>query len=198
MLRCRLHTYLVAILLLLSACGGASAGEEPASVTSQRATAQAAPLGPADVAFLQGMVPHHLQAVEMAELVPDHTRRPELIELSQTIVSTQSAEIDQMTALLEAVGEDTGMAGMTHGGDTEQMPGMMDEAAMADLGELRDEEFDLAFLAGMTQHHEGAIEMAQAVLSEGENPEVAELATAIIEAQQSEIEQMTQWQEAWT
>jgi len=152
-------------------------------------------LNEADVTFLQMMVPHHEQANEMAEMVEASTDRPELAELAATILSTQTAEIEQMNGLLEAAGEDPAMGGMDMGGM--EMPGMMDESQMAELMGLRDQAFDLAFVDMMTEHHTGAIEMAQTVLADGENPEVAQLAQEIVDAQQAEIEQMAQWREQW-
>ena len=150
-------------------------------------------LNEADVTFLQMMVSHHEQANEMAEMVEGSTDRPELAELASTILSTQTAEIEQMNGLLEAAGEDPEMGGMDMG----SMPGMMDDSQMTELMSLRDQAFDLAFLDMMTEHHTGAIEMAQTVLADGENPEVAQLAQEIIDAQQTEIDQMAQWQEQW-
>ena len=150
-------------------------------------------LNEADVTFLQMMIPHHEQANEMAEMAEGATERPELAELAATILSTQTAEIEQMNGLLEAAGEDAGMGGM----DMSSMPGMMDEAQMAELMQLRDVAFDLAFIDRMTEHHSGAIEMAETVLADGENPEVGQLAQEIIDAQQTEIDQMAQWQEQW-
>jgi uncharacterized protein (DUF305 family) len=175
--------------------------EEMQDMASEPASEAAATgLNEADVTFLQNMVPHHLQAVEMAEMVPNQTSRPELLELSGTIISTQSAEVDQMNGLLEAAGEEPvmEMEGMDHSMGGMDMPGMMDQAAMDELAQLRDQEFDLAFLGAMTEHHAGAIEMAEQVLEEGENPEVTDLARDVIEAQRAEIDQMEGWRQQWS
>jgi len=77
------------------------------------------------------------------------------------------------------------------------MPGMMDEGRMVALEDLQGQGFDLAFIETMSEHHEGAIEMAETVLAEGENAEVAQVAESIIEAQRAEIDQMRQWQQDW-
>ena len=151
-------------------------------------------LNEADVTFLQMMIPHHEQANEMAEMAEGATERPELAELAATILSTQTAEIEQMNGLLEAAGEDAGVGGM----DMSSMPGMMDEAQMAELMQLSDVEFDLTFLEMMTEHHSGAIEMSETVIADGENPEVVQLAQEIIDAQQTEIDQMAEWRSAWS
>lgn len=166
------------------------------------AGSQSAAFNDADVAFLQDMVPHHEQAVEMAKMVSDRTDRRELVELADTIVSTQTAEVDQMQGLLADAGEEPPADGMDHGGgggghSGSGMPGMMSDDDMQQLQGVSGEQFDLRFLEMMTAHHEGAVEAAETVLDEGENPEVAGLAREIIEAQKAEIEDMRTWQERW-
>ncbi len=177
------------VVLTLAACG------------SDRSSAGSAAFNDADVEFLQGMVPHHSQAVAMAELVPDRTDRPELNELAETIISTQNEEIEQMNTLLSDAGAEPVEGGMDHGGMTEggmTMSGMMDDQQMQDLESAEGQDFELMFLDMMTAHHQGAIEAAEQVLDAGENPEVADLAEQIIEAQQAEIEQMATWKEQWS
>ena len=177
------------VVLTLAACG------------SDRSSAGSAAFNDADVEFLQGMVPHHSQAVAMAELVPDRTDRPELNELAETIISTQNEEIEQMNTLLSDAGAEPVEGGMDHGGMTEggmTMSGMMDDQQMQDLESAEGQDFELMFLDMMTAHHQGAIEAAEQVLDAGENPEVADLAEHIIEAQQAEIEQMATWKEQWS
>ena len=177
------------VVLTLAACG------------SDRSSAGSAAFDDADVEFLQGMVPHHSQAVAMAELVPDRTDRPELNELAETIISTQNEEIEQMNTLLSDAGAEPVEGGMDHGGMTEggmTMSGMMDDQQMQDLESAEGQDFELMFLDMMTAHHQGAIEAAEQVLDGGENPEVADLAEQIIQAQQAEIEQMATWKEQWS
>jgi len=170
------------------------AAAEPSEGAAAEPSEGGVALNEADVTFLQMMIPHHEQANEMAEMVEGATERPELAELAATILSTQTAEIEQMNGLLEAAGEDAGMGGM----DMSSMPGMMDEAQMAELMQLRDVAFDLAFIDRMTEHHSGAIEMSETVIADGENPEVVQLAQEIIDAQQTEIDQMAEWRSAWS
>jgi len=177
------------VVLTLAACG------------SDRSSAGSAAFNDADVEFLQGMVPHHSQAVAMAELVPDRTDRPELNELAETIISTQNEEIEQMNTLLSDAGAEPVEGGMDHGGMTEggmTMSGMMDDQQMQGLESAEGQDFELMFLDMMTAHHQGAIEAAEQVLDAGENPEVADLAEQIIQAQQAEIEQMATWKEQWS
>lgn len=98
----------------------------------------------------------------------ERTQRSELEEFARGVVDTQSAEIQELSGLLEAAGEDPDdMPAMDHDdADMEQMPGMMSQDDMAALEALQGPEFDLAFLRMMTEHHEGAIEMAQTVLAD--------------------------------
>lgn len=160
------------------------------------ATADAA-FNEADITFLQGMIPHHQQAVVMAEMVDGRTDRMELVELADTIIATQSAEVQVMNELLEAAGAEPmeAMEGMDMSGM--QMPGTMGQAEMDEMMTLEGDEFAAMFIESMTMHHQGAIQMSEEVLAEGENPEVAALAQDIIAAQEQEIEQMQDWKQEW-
>lgn len=197
---------LLLITLIASACS-----DDPATTDD---AGDAGSFTDTDVSFLQGMVPHHSQAVEMAELVPDRTAHPEeLGELADTIIATQQEEIDTMNGLLEQAGEDpveTGddMGAMDMGGEeTEdadldmggmEMSGMMAPEDMTALTEAEGDAFDGMFLEMMVAHHEGAIEAAQQVQeAEDGNPAVATLAGEIIAAQEAEITQMQGWQSDW-
>ena len=183
---------LVLTALVAAACGG---GDDPTLTPPSDEAASSASANDADIEFVQGMIPHHQQATAMAELVQDRTERDELRQFAAKIINDQTAEIDQMRNILAAAGADEdGMGGMDMGADD---GGMMDDSEMAELEGLSGDEFDIAFLDAMTRHHDGAIEMAQQVLENGENAEVADLANRIIEAQQAEIEQMAAWREEW-
>ena len=156
-------------------------------------------LNDADIEFLQGMIPHHSQAVDMAELVRDATDRTELIDLADGIIATQSDEITVMSGLLADAGmdpTDPGMAGMDHD-NAPMMDGMMTEQEIAALRGMAGVEFDVMFAETMIEHHQGAISAAQTVLTEGSNPEVARLAQAVFEAQTAEITELTAWLVEW-
>lgn len=182
--------FIAMALLLLSACADET-GTEPAAAFNE-----------ADVSFLESMIPHHAQAVEMAELVPDRTPHPdELSELADQLTATQQDEIDTMNALLTDAGQEPVDPDMGHSmSDMEMtdMPGMMQPAEMEELASLDGEAFDRRFLEMMIAHHEGAIEQAQEALADGESSEVAGLAEEIIAAQEAEIAQMRTWQEDWS
>jgi uncharacterized protein (DUF305 family) len=184
-------------LLLLTGCT-TNRAPQPASPT-QTAPAATAGFNDADITFMQGMIGHHAQAIDMAKLAPDRAAHPELKQFADKIIADQSTEIDTMKRLLTQAGAEPpaeGMQGMGHGGMA--MPGMMDPQQMSQLQSLQGEQFDLRFLEMMTMHHQGAIEAAQQVLDNGQNAQVADLARQIIKAQQAEIEQMAAWRQQWS
>jgi uncharacterized protein (DUF305 family) len=155
----------------------------------------------ADVEFVRGMIPHHEGAIEMAELVPERTERPELLDIADEIIEVQDAEIDMLRAMLDRMGADAepteGTKDMDGGSMDEDEMGMMTDEEMADLEAAQGEEFERLFLHHMIEHHEGAIHMAERVLEDGQDAEVAALAEMVIETQEAEIEQMREWQEEW-
>ncbi|GAA1863981.1 DUF305 domain-containing protein [Myceligenerans crystallogenes] len=147
----------------------------------------------ADTEFAQMMIVHHEGAVEMAGLASEKATDPEVKALAGRIAGAQQPEIDTMTGWLEAWGEETDaagteMEGMDHSGM--DMEGMSQEEAMASLSELSGAEFDMEFLHLMIAHHEGAVEMSETELADGQNPEAKELAQTIIDAQTAEIAEM--------
>ena len=144
-------------------------------------------LNMSDVMFVQMMIPHHEQAVEMAELAPGAGASPEVQELAAEIAAAQGPEITQMEAMLDRWG--VGQM-MDHSGH--QMAGMVSDADMDRLRATSGAEFDRLFLELMIAHHEGAIDMAQDPLANGEDPELRTLLEAIVEAQTAEIAQMQQ------
>jgi len=142
-----------------------------------------------DITFATGMVPHHRQAVQMADLALTSASSPEVKDLAARIKAAQSPEIAQMTGWLAGWGAPApsdmgGMAGM--GGD-----GMMSDGDMQSLSTATGTAFDVAFLEGMTAHHRGAIAQAETELAKGVNPEAKELAQGIIAGQTKEIAEMT-------
>lgn len=143
---------------------------------------------PFDQAFIDAMVPHHEEAIEMAETATESgLTQPDLQRIAKDIVTSQQREIDQMLAwreqwfgsrtlgpiLPEVLGVPESELGMEHGSADEV-------AAAADV--------DAAFAEMMIGHHEGAIAMAKAAEQRGQHEEITELAAAIIEAQEREIE----------
>ena len=137
----------------------------------------------ADVAFMQGMIVHHQQAVEMSELVASRTNNEDVVTIAGRILSSQADEITFMNEWLSARGEKTVMVGMDHSGmdhsnmdhsdhmmghsmDHSQMAGMASAEDMAKLATLEGTEFDRMFLTLMIAHHEGAITMVENLLDQ--------------------------------
>jgi len=153
----------------------------------------------ADVVFAQEMILHHGQAIAMAEVVLASSTDAEVRALAEQIEAAQDPEIATMSGWLDEWGQEApdpegsgAMGDMGPGGTMPAMamPGMMTSQEMAGLEAATGPALDRMFLEMMIRHHEGAIEMATALLADGEHPEARELAQAIITAQQAEIETM--------
>jgi uncharacterized protein (DUF305 family) len=155
--------------------------------TTAPSTSPSADRNDADIAFATGMIPHHQQAVEMAELATERTITPEIKSLAARIQAAQQPEIDQMTAWLKAWGAPLPAGGHAgHGA----MPGMMTDEQMNQLRQAAGSEFERQFIVMMIEHHQGAVEMARTELNSGQNAEAKALAQRIIEDQQAEITKM--------
>ena len=142
----------------------------------------------ADTMFAQMMIVHHEGAIEMADLAIEQAATEEVRTLAEGISVAQGPEIEEMTAWLQAWGEDTAPmddGGMDHGGM--DMEGMNQGEAMTELEALSGAEFDRRFLELMIAHHEGAVTMAETELDQGENPQALDLAQRIIDDQTTEI-----------
>ncbi len=179
----------------LASCAGPPTTERPAGspATSAAEATGAVAHNAADIGFAQMMIPHHRQALELAELVPGRSDDAAVITLASTISAEQQPEIDTMSALLAAWGVDPEAPAEEHnghGGMSGPMAGMVDETTMARLGELRGRPFDTLWLQSMISHHRGAIEMARVEVADGQNDEMRALARGVITAQQAEIDQM--------
>ncbi|WP_211261509.1 DUF305 domain-containing protein [Pseudonocardia acaciae] len=181
---------------ILAACGntGASQAAPPSAPPASLAPAsQAAEHNEADVRFAQQMIPHHTQAVRMAELAPTRAASAEVKKLASAIQAAQQPEIDQLNAMLARWGAPAAMPGMDHGtahGAGHDMAGMMSDADMGKLGQAKAAEFDRQFLTMMIAHHEGAVAMSATELRDGRDAEAKALAQKITDAQRAEIDQM--------
>lgn len=156
-----------------------------------------------DVSFAQDMIEHHQQAIEMAGMAATHTTNTKVLVLATTIDSAQSPEIQKMTGWQTAWGTPTtpstsssGTGGMPSGSMNmnggSRVSGMMSTADMTSLAGLSGEAFDKMFLSMMTQHHDGAITMAQQELASGQYGDSLALAASIVVSQQAQIQQMHQ------
>jgi uncharacterized protein (DUF305 family) len=193
----------------------------------------------ADVRFMQHMIVHHNQAVEMGDLVAGRTEHPGVIAMAERIALTQASEMDMMRTWLTRRGESTEMdmsehahmdhsgmdhAAMDHGeadhsrmdhsamnhdqmdhaamghadpyadlSDQPLMPGMLSPRQMAELADASGEDFDRLYLTGMIHHHQGAIDMVNALLAQpggAEDPEMSGFVSDVITDQTTEIMRM--------
>jgi uncharacterized protein (DUF305 family) len=161
------------------------------------------PRSAADVQFMQGMIMHHAQAVEMTALIESHTTTKDLRSLGARISRSQSDEISFMKRWLEARGEPTSIAmpdmpgmdmpGMdmsSHSSHSMLMPGMLTAKQMESLKKAKGEEFDRLFLTGMIQHHGGALIMVKDLFDTagaGQDAELFNFATDVDSGQRAEI-----------
>ncbi len=153
----------------------------------------------ADVQFMQGMIMHHSQAVEMTALIPSHTENKDLRLLGARISSSQSDEIKFMQRWLAARGEpiSTAMPGMPDmnmsGQPMTLMPGMLTPEQMEALRNAKGAEFDHLFLTGMIQHHNGALIMVKDLFDTagaGQDADIFNFATDADNTQRAEIKIM--------
>lgn len=145
-----------------------------------------------DAAFAQGMLGHHIGAVEMAEIELKYGTDAEMRKLAQEIIDAQQSEIKQMKNWLANnpdTAEPTPDTKAMQQAYAEGMDTMHDEM----MAGIADPVPDMAFARGMLPHHVGAVDMAKVQLKYGKNAEMRKLAQEIIDAQQPEIEQMQNW-----
>lgn len=200
----------VALAGLLAACGGATASSDSSSAAPAAAESSAGMMGSpagaasastADVSFAQLMIPHHQQAVQMADMAITGASSPEVLKLAEQIKAAQDPEIatmeswlttwgvgDQMEGMDPSAPANGDMGGMDMGGLSAS--GMMSMDDMDKLSKATGEDFDRMWLQMMIAHHQGAITMAQQVLDTTSNPDVQKLAQAVVDGQTTEIDTM--------
>lgn len=192
-----------ALTLGIAACssGGSVASTSPRSMpgmtTNSDLTAMPSGSAPAasgrhdqaDVAFATDMIPHHGQAVQMADSALATSRNGDVRPLATAIKAAQDPEIRKMSAWLAGWSQPVpsatmgAMSGMS-------MPGMVSGADMAALGKVTGAQFDRLWLRMMIRHHTGAVTMAKTELADGRNADAKVLARSIIASQSKEIATM--------
>jgi uncharacterized protein (DUF305 family) len=171
---------------------------QPTRTLPPSTTATLPPNSPADVQFMQGMIMHHAQAVEMTALIDTHTENEKLRTLGARISRSQSDEIKFMKRWLitrdepvsHAMPESHGMHMPSH---QMLMPGMLTEKQMDALKKAKGQQFDQLFLKGMIQHHNGALIMVKDLFNTagaGQDAEVFNFATDVDSGQRAEIKVM--------
>jgi uncharacterized protein (DUF305 family) len=177
---------------------------EPSRVVAAEQARDLSKVGatPADVKFMQGMIHHHAQAIDMTELLKTRTNSDDMKKLGLRIQVSQTDEIRMMQRWLQARGQEVPdphamhmpgmiMSGMDHG---PMMPGMLTPAEMAHLAELKGVEFDRFFLDGMIKHHGGAILMVQELFAApgaGQESAIYAFSSDVVADQQMEIDRMS-------
>jgi uncharacterized protein (DUF305 family) len=188
----RIFVIAATVMIMAAGCGGnndngadsagGGASSAPASQGAQHHNDQ-------DVMFAQMMIPHHQQAIEMAQLAANRAKSPEVKALARQIEQAQDPEIKTMTGWLTQWGAQVpegGGHGMDHGGAS----GMMSPEDMARLEDASGAEFDKMFLTMMVEHHEGAITMAKQQQAKGTFAPAKTMAGTIITTQTAEITEM--------
>src|SRR3954453_10515376 len=199
--------YLAVLLpwLLCTSCGGATQstppiiqpgapGEASRTVGATEAV-HAAKLGhtAADVRFMQGMIGHHAQAVEMTDLVNSRTASDAMRKLAQRIQVSQTDEIKMMERWLSARGEEVPSAHAHHAMGATLMPGMLTPDEMDRLSAAKGRAFDRLFLEGMIKHHEGALVMVKELFAApgaGQESDIFAFASDVDADQRAEIDRM--------
>jgi len=198
---------LAAVALTLALGAGLTACGDDNDTSGSSAEVSTTEHNDADVTFATEMIQHHAQALSMVDLTLDRPLNPEVQAIAEDIRAAQGPEIETMADWLTKWGEkvpetmrdhanaghDMGdmsdtMNGMDHGGS--EMPGMMTAEDMDALENASDEEFQDMWLQMMVEHHEGAVEMAQAEQSDGQFKDAVDLAGQIVDAQKQEIDTM--------
>lgn len=158
-----------------------------------------------DAHFIEQMIPHHDDAITMARLAQAKAKRPEVKQLAENIISSQSKEIEQMKAWYKnwfgkevPVGTNVmsqhGMMGSVN--QNSMHMGMMgDESDVTRIEQSKD--FDKAFVEEMIPHHQMAVMMASMLKNSSQRPEMKKLADDIIASQTKEINQMRSWLQSW-
>ena len=217
-----LRSWLVSCTLLSLSAATALSQQESAPIVQpdapghnsknlSAASVAAAPREPAeaDVKFMQGMIMHHSQAVEMTDLLRTRSRNKEVQALGKRISISQTDEMQFMKQWLEdrgqpvSMGHDmahmdhmAGMAGMDHmnmGAKPMMMPGMLTPEQMKALAKASGPAFDRLFLTGMIQHHTGALVMVQELFDvpgTGQDSQLYDFATDVDNTQRAEIKIM--------
>ena len=143
-------------------------------------------MGNMDQEFIENMIPHHQDAVDMSNMALTKAEHPEIKQLAMNISSSQSKEIAEMRTWYKE----------WYGTDVPPNSSMM--GSVTDLNRLKNaKDFDKEFIEQMVPHHQMAIMMAQMVLSHSNRPEIRGLAESIIQSQSKEINEMRTWYKEW-
>ena len=185
----------LASITILAACssatdGSSMGGTDMASMSdsagSGTPSAKSTSFNDADVTFVQSMIPHHAQAVELSDsLLSKSGIAPKMTELANQIKDAQAPEIEKMNGMLTSWGKKPVRAGSMSG-----MDGMVSPEDVQTFKDSAGVEAEKLFLTHMIAHHTGAIKMAQTEQASGKNPEAIALAKSVVSSQQAEVATM--------
>jgi len=184
---------ITALLAAIGPTGIAFAASTPSPMTSSSSMMSKG--SKSDISFTQMMIPHHQQAVQMADMALKNAKSQQVIALASQMKAAQKPEINKMKGWLRGWGapvtasSNSTMPGMDMGS---MSPGMMTGAQMTTLSHAHGASFDTMWLQMMITHHQGAITDAKQVLKTTKNADVKKLAQAIISGQNAEISTMKQ------
>jgi len=189
--RHRITALLVAATLALAGCSDGSPDSSSGSIPDS------APYNGDDVTFATEMIPHHAQALLMVDMAAGRDVSPRFSSLLDQIRAAQAPEIEQMTDWLEDwdqpvpdTGREHGDMGHGSGGAGTGMAGMMDPEELDELAAMSGTGFEQMWLRMMIEHHEGAIDLAEVEVADGEFADAVTLAEDIRDSQTAEIETM--------
>ena len=163
------------------------AREEAVDLSKVQATA-------ADIEFMQGMIHHHLQAIDMTDLLVRNTASEDMRKLGLRMSLSQSDEIKMMRHWLEVRGQAAPDDHAHHMPGAPMMPGMLSQAEMDGLAQAKGAAFDKLFLEGMIKHHAGALVMVEGLFSKpgaGQQSEIFAFASDVEADQRAEIDRMS-------
>lgn len=187
-----MNKYLAASLIVVAFVVGLGAGYFISPSYTQEmgmnSSAHNTDLGKADsrydLRFIDGMIAHHMGAIEMAKDAQKNSRRPEIRNLANNIISAQVKEVTQLYAWKKDWYNDTRKVELNQ------------HSMNVNLGSA-DEKYDLRFINAMITHHSGAVDMANDALTKSTRTEILDLANAIMSDQTKEIQQMQEWRMDW-
>ncbi|MDQ3972963.1 MAG: DUF305 domain-containing protein [Actinomycetota bacterium] len=190
--RIRLLCWGFALVVLASACtGGRSETGAPDAVGEQQTSADA--FAAADVNFLANMVGHLQRSNELADLAP-RAASPELVQLADQVKTAADQQAQQVRRLLDEPEARDAIEGAPPDG---QLPGGATDVELQALDDLRGEQFDRRFADLMTRHQQAAVDASERTIEAGDSPEVADVATQVIDTGQDAIGQMGALQQQW-
>ncbi len=170
--------FIAIVALSLSGC----AGTETKGSMHDHSTQAAGDLSSDDVMFLQMMIPHHQQAIDISDLALTKSEDAELLALAKNIRDEQGAEIVKMKAWLEE-------ANASSHGDSHSMSGMLSDSELAALDKASGKSFDVLWLKAMTGHHTGAIDMAT-MIENAKSAEIKSFGQGIVASQSAQNKAM--------